>query len=114
MVVPLSPHVGARRPPALRRCWLFLPGADRDALLGAITLGADVLIQELEDFTPPQRRPEARAMAAEIYSAWRAAGIVAAVRINPLETEGRADLAAIMRGGPMSCLCQRSPNPHRS
>jgi len=31
--------------------------------------GADVLIQELEDFTPPARRVEARALAAELYDA---------------------------------------------
>src|SRR5262249_6341724 len=89
-----------RRPPALRRCWLFLPGAERAQLLAALETGADVLIQELEDSTPPERRPEARAMAPEIYAAWRAAGVLAAVRINPLETEGRADLAAVMRGRP--------------
>jgi citrate lyase subunit beta / citryl-CoA lyase len=89
-----------RRPPALRRCWLFLPGAERAQLLAAPATGADVLIQELEDFTPPDRRPEARAMAPEIYAAWRAAGALAAVRVNPLETEGRADLAAVMRGRP--------------
>jgi citrate lyase subunit beta/citryl-CoA lyase len=39
-------------------------------------------------------------MAPELYAAWRAAGVVAAVRINPLETEGRADLAAVMAGKP--------------
>jgi citrate lyase subunit beta / citryl-CoA lyase len=89
-----------RRPPALRRCWLFLPGAERAQLLAAPATGADVLIHELEDFTPPERRPEARAIAPEIYAAWRAAGVLAAVRINPLETEGRADLAAVMRGRP--------------
>ena len=88
------------RPPALRRSWLYLPGADRTALLAATGSGADVLIQELEDFTPPERRAEARAMAPELYAAWRAAGVVAAVRINPLETEGRADLAAVMAGKP--------------
>jgi citrate lyase subunit beta/citryl-CoA lyase len=92
-------HLG-RRPPALRRCWLFLPGADRAQLLAAPKTGADVLIQELEDFTPPERRPEARAMAPEIYAAWRAAGVLAGVRINPLETEGRVDLVAVMRGRP--------------
>jgi citrate lyase subunit beta/citryl-CoA lyase len=92
-------HLG-RRPPALRRCWLFLPGAERAQLLAAPKTGADVLIQELEDFTPPARRPEARTMAPEIYAAWRAAGVLAGVRINPLETEGRADLAAVMRGRP--------------
>jgi citrate lyase subunit beta / citryl-CoA lyase len=58
----------SRGPPALHRCWLFLPGADRRALLEASTRRADVLIQELEDFTPPEQRPEVRAMAAEIYS----------------------------------------------
>ena len=87
-----------RRPPPLRRCWLFLPGAERAQLLDATKSGADMLIQELEDFTPPERRPEARAMAPELYAAWRAAGVLAAVRINPLETEGRIDLAAVMRG----------------
>src|SRR5262245_7335350 len=95
-----SPRPDSRRPPILRRCWLFLPGADRHALLAASSCGADVLIQELEDFTPPESRPDARAMASEIYASWRAAGIVAAVRVNPLETEGRADLAEVMRGHP--------------
>lgn len=97
--MPTTP-ASLRRPPALRRSWLYLPGADRAALLAAAGSGADVLIQELEDFTPPERRAEARAMAAELYAAWRAAGVIAAVRINPLETDGRADLAAVMAGKP--------------
>lgn len=103
--------MNGRRPSALRRSWLFLPGADRRALLDARTCGADVLIQELEDFTPPERRPEARAMAAEVFSAWRAAGIVAAVRINPLETEGRADLAETMRGRPDVVIMSKVAEP---
>jgi citrate lyase subunit beta/citryl-CoA lyase len=99
------------RPPALRRCWLFLPGADRGALLDATRCGADVLIQELEDFTPPLLRAQARALAPDIYSAWREAGIVAAVRVNPLETEGRADLAEIMRGRPDVVLMSKVAEP---
>lgn len=105
----LSPS--ARRPPGLRRCWLFLPGADQAALLSASSCGADVLIQELEDFTPSGQRVAARAMAGEIYSAWRAAGIVAAVRINPLETEGRIDLAGVMRGRPDIVLMSKVAEP---
>lgn len=89
-----------RRPPALRRCWLFVPGGDRQALMAAARCGADVLIQELEDFTPPELRPAARAMAGEVYAAWRAAGIVASVRINPLAGAGLADLAGAMEGRP--------------
>ena len=104
-------RVAGRRPPALRRSWLFCPGADREALLAARNCGADILIQELEDFTPPERRPEARALAVEIYSAWRAAGILAAVRINPIESEGRADLAAALRGAPDIVLMSKVAEP---
>src|SRR5262245_61546980 len=106
-------RVDSRRRPSLRRCWLFLPGADRHVLLAASSCGADVLIQELEDFTPPERRPEARAIASEIYAAWRAAGIVVAVRVNPLETEGRADLAEVMRGCPDVVIMSKVAEPEQ-
>jgi len=62
--------------------------------------GADVMIQELEDFTPPELRPKARVLAASLYDRWRKAGKLAAVRVNPLETCGREDLAAVMKGRP--------------
>ena len=102
-----------RRPPALRRCWLFLPGAEAPALAAASVSGADVLIQELEDFTPPERRPQARGLAAELYCRWRAAGSVAAVRINPLETEGYADLAAVMHGRPDIVVMSKVADPQQ-
>ena len=89
-----------RRPPRLRRSWCFLPGAEREILLNARTSGADVLIQELEDFTPPDRRAEARAISAEVLRAWKSAGAVAAVRINVLDGDGLADLAAVMPAAP--------------
>jgi citrate lyase subunit beta / citryl-CoA lyase len=100
MSAPASPYPAGRRAPALRRCWLFLPGADEAALTSGMACGADVLLQDLEDFTPPEQRAGARALAAELFARWRAAGIVAAVRINPLEGEGRTDLEAVMRGRP--------------
>jgi len=62
----------AARPASLRRSWLFLPGADEAALAAAPASGADVLIQELEDFTPPELRPRARALAPALYDRWRA------------------------------------------
>ena len=62
--------------------------------------GADVLIQELEDFTPPELRPAARALAPDLYAAWRAAGQMVGVRVNPLDQDGMDDLAAVMRGAP--------------
>jgi citrate lyase subunit beta/citryl-CoA lyase len=99
------------RPPALRRSWLFLPGAEETVLRAAPGLGADVLIQELEDFTPPGRRPEARALCAALFPAWRAAGVVAAVRINPLEDCGREDLAAAMAGEPDVVMMSKVVSP---
>jgi citrate lyase subunit beta/citryl-CoA lyase len=89
-----------RRAPHLRRSWLFLPGADRQALEAGPGTGADALIQELEDFTPPGRRAEARSLAAAILPAWKRAGVVAAVRVNPLETVGSEDLRAVLAGAP--------------
>lgn len=88
------------RPARICRSWLFVNGADEAALAAAPASGADVLIQELEDFTPPHLRPRAREIAADVYAAWRAAGATVAVRVNPLEAEGMDDLAAVMRGRP--------------
>jgi citrate lyase subunit beta/citryl-CoA lyase len=88
------------RPVRLCRSWLFLEGANEDVLQRAASSGADVLIQELEDFTPPALRPAARALAGELYTKWRRAGAVAAVRVNPLAQGGMDDLAAVMRGRP--------------
>jgi citrate lyase subunit beta/citryl-CoA lyase len=52
-------------------------------------------------------------MASEIYAAWRAAGIVVAVRVNPLETEGRADLAEVMRGCPDVVIMSKVAEPEQ-
>ena len=86
--------------PELRLTWLFGAGADRDAHSAMRDSGADVLIQDLEDFTPPPRRPEARSLAAALYRSWREAGALACVRINALEAEGVDDLASVMAARP--------------
>jgi len=88
------------RDPDLRRTWLFGPGADATAHAAMLASAADVLIADLEDFTPPNRRREARMSVASLLAAWRDRGKVAAVRINVLETEGLTDLAAAMPGRP--------------
>src|SRR5215468_6432842 len=88
------------RPAKLCRSWLFLEGANEAMLREAPASRADVLIQELEDFTPPPLRPAARGLAPELYAAWREAGVVVAVRVNPLDGDGMDDLAAVMRGRP--------------
>jgi citrate lyase subunit beta/citryl-CoA lyase len=89
-----------RRPPHLRRTWLFGPGADPAAHRAMAASGADALIVDLEDFTPPARRDGARTRVPALVAAWRESGIVACVRINALDAEGRLDLAAAMPAGP--------------
>ncbi len=94
-----------------RRSWLFVPGADASAHAAAARSGADVLIQELEDFTPPELRPQARILALELFDRWRKAGKIAAVRVNPLETCGREDLAAVLKGRPDIVLISKVAAP---
>ena len=100
------------RPAQFCRSWLFLEGANEDALQRAAASGADVLIQELEDFTPAALRPAARALAPDLYRSWRAAGAIAAVRINPLELDGMDDLAAVMHGRPDIVALPKVAEPH--
>lgn len=88
------------RPVQLCRSWLFVDGADEAIIAAATRSGADVLIHELEDFTPPPLRPKARTLAPDLYRTWRDAGTVVAVRVNPLDADGMDDLAAVMRGQP--------------
>ena len=83
--------------PLARRTWLFVPGADPAAHQRAARSGADVIVLELEDFTPPDLRPKARALSAAAFALWRRQGGLAGVRINPLEDCGLDDLAAIER-----------------
>jgi len=81
----------------MRRTWLFVPGADPAAQAAAARSGADVITLELEDFTPPGLRPQARRLSENAFRQWRKAGALAAVRINPLESCGLEDLAGIAR-----------------
>ena len=100
------------RPPHLRRTWLFLRGADDGALEAATSSGADVIVLDLEDFTPPGQRPAARARAAALLMTWQAQGAVATIRVNSLETDdGLADLEAAMAAGPDAVLLPKVCDP---
>ena len=90
-----------------------MPGADAAAHRAAARSGADVIIQELEDFTPPGLRPRARELALNLYQEWRKAGAIAAVRVNPLETCGREDLAGVLKGRPDIVLMSKVVSPEQ-
>jgi citrate lyase subunit beta/citryl-CoA lyase len=86
--------------PDLRRTWLIGPGADADAHDAMQRSGADALIVDLEDLTPPARRDEARSGLAVLMQRWRDAGRITVVRINALDADGPTDLAAAMPARP--------------
>ena len=85
--------------PELRRTWLFGPGAHRPTHEAMAQSGADGMILDLEDFTPPELRAQAREQLSQTVALWRAQGAVVCVRINQLDTEGPLDLEAAMRCG---------------
>jgi len=84
----------------LLRTWLFGPGADAAAHEAMSASGADVLVQDLEDFTPPSRREEARCMVAALFARWRAAGARVGTRINSLREDGPLDLTYVVPAKP--------------
>src|SRR5437588_1590116 len=84
----------------LLRTWLFGPGADRAAHKAMSSSRADVLIQDLEDLTPPARRDEARALAADLLTRWRTVGARVCVRINSLHEDGALDISHVVPAKP--------------
>ncbi|MBM3599820.1 MAG: CoA ester lyase [Alphaproteobacteria bacterium] len=95
------------------RTWLFVAGADAAAHAAALASGADVVVPDLEDFTPPERREQARLMIPALLEQCRQTGARAAVRINPLAGDGSADLAAVMTGRPDLVLLPKTIDPHQ-
>jgi len=94
----------------LCRSWLFVGGPEAQA--GTATeSGADVVILELGEFTPPEARPAARAVAPALLGALRAAGAVTAARIRPLSGDGEADPAAVMEGAPEVVMLPKVRGP---
>lgn len=78
------------------RSLLFVPADSERKLAKAPDAGADALILDLEDAVAANRRPVARAMAAEFLAATRSQRQWAGyVRVNPLDSE---DLLADLEG----------------
>ncbi len=105
--MPVKPPRGARR------SWLFVAGADEAAHAAAARSGADVIVLELEDFTPPPLRAQARALSSKALGRWRRAGAVTAIRINPLETCGLQDLAGVVAARPDVILMSKVATPEQ-
>lgn len=89
-----------RRPIALRRSWMFVPGLDARAQLAGLDGGADALVADLEEFTRPEDRPAARQRIVALMRECRERRVIAAVRINKLDADGLDDLDGVMPGAP--------------
>ncbi|BCP55371.1 citrate lyase subunit beta [Kaistia sp. 32K] len=90
-----------------RRSALYVPGSSPRALAKAPSLGADVVILDLEDAVAPAEKDAARARAVETVAAFRQAGspVEIVVRANGLGTPWiEADLAAIAAARPDALL----------
>ena len=74
----------------------FVPGDSKNRLTRGAGSGADALILDLEDPVVPARKVLARAMVAAYRGT---AGPQHAVRFNPLDVGGVADLTGIVRPG---------------
>jgi citrate lyase subunit beta/citryl-CoA lyase len=96
----MTTHTYLRRPAALRRSWMFVPGMDAAAQAAGLASGTDALVADLVEFTAAVERPAARPRIAALFATCRAQGVVAAVRINKLEDDGLADLRGVMPGAP--------------
>ncbi|APX74404.1 HpcH/HpaI aldolase/citrate lyase family protein [Achromobacter insolitus] len=107
----MTPITPSRRPPFLRRSWMFVPGLDAAAQADGLASGADALVADLEEFTAAADRPAARPRIAELFASCRAQGVVAAVRINKLEDDGMADLRGVMPGAPDAVFLPHAESP---
>lgn len=82
----------------LRRSVLFFPALATERWAEALAAGADMVVFDLEDGTPPARRAEARAALLPCYARPRdAAGPVRLLRVNhPHAEDGVRDLLAVL------------------
>jgi citrate lyase subunit beta/citryl-CoA lyase len=96
-----------------RRSWLFVAGADEAAHKAAARSGADVIVLELEDFTPPELRPKARSLSPQALELWRSAGAIPAVRINPLDAGGLEDLVGVLASRPQIIMMSKVALPEQ-
>src|SRR5919106_5370828 len=82
------------------RSALFVPANRREWIVKAPRYGADALVLDLEDATPPDRKEEARTVVRETVSALAEQGQQVWVRVNEVGSEHLPrDLEAVCRPG---------------
>ena len=101
------------------RSWLFVPGDSEAKLAKVASLGADVIIVDLEDAVAPAAKPGARVLAHKFLQAHRqqvvsGKGHQRWVRINALDTPfWRDDLTAVMPAAPSGIMVPKASGPEQ-
>jgi citrate lyase subunit beta/citryl-CoA lyase len=94
------------------RSLLFVPADSERKIAKALSAGADALILDLEDSVAPNRRPQARKLAAEFIreTLSQPQRPKLYLRINPIDgSDAEADIAEVVPAGPDG-IVQPKPN----
>jgi citrate lyase subunit beta/citryl-CoA lyase len=94
----------------LRRSRIYLPGNRPRMIQKGPLLGADVVILDLEDSVAPGEKDAARILVTNAIKSLNFGATEVMVRINPLTTCGREDLAAVLPAGPDAIVVPKSEN----
>lgn len=101
-----------RREERLRRSRIYVPGNRPRMIRKAASFTADAIILDLEDSVPPEEKAAARIMVSEALTRRDfEPGTELMVRINPLSTCGREDLAVILQAGPDAIVLPKCDGP---
>ena len=86
------------------RSLLFVPGNNPAMVQNAAVFGSDAVILDLEDAVAPLEKDAARFLVVEALQTVDYGKCAKVVRINPLEYDGGADIAVIVRAAPDALL----------
>nr|WP_082708598.1 aldolase/citrate lyase family protein [Marinobacterium profundum] len=95
------------------RSWLFAAGHDLAALHTALNARPAVLVVDLEEFTPADRKAEACVLFHHIVPACRDAGVQCAIRLDRLDNGGTEQLALIAAARPAAVLLPQIEQPEQ-
>lgn len=93
--------------------WLFAGGHDISAVLALLVSRPSVLVIDMEEFTPVQRKNEACMNFKHIAAAAKNAGVACAIRLDPLNKGGKEQLALIASSYPFAILLPQIEQPQQ-
>jgi citrate lyase subunit beta / citryl-CoA lyase len=110
-LAPIRPAVTPLKRSAdrIRRSRLYAPGNNPRLLVGIELHGADCVLLDLEDSVPPAEKASARILVKHLLATIAFPEVW--VRINPLDGEGKDDLAEVLLGRPHGVCLPKAEAP---